>query len=162
MQQAWKEGGGWNTPLGDELSRAAEDWWGEAETIEQLKYERWLKATPGESYSLRTFTDASEVAYGACVYLVSSEQSALICDKPKVAPVKLQTLARLEMQVTFLCSAAVVFVCKGFRVKIDHVHAWTDRATVWHLLQRPAYYWKTCVANRVASIQESSQMYNVV
>ena len=78
LQQAWKEGGGWNTPLGDELSRAAEEWWGEVETIEQLKYERWLKATPGESYSLHAFADASEVAYGACVYLVSAGQSALI------------------------------------------------------------------------------------
>ena len=50
-----------------------------------------------ENKSLVVFCDASEKAYGAAVYLKSSQGFSLIIAKAKVAPIKRVSLPRLEL-----------------------------------------------------------------
>ena len=60
---------------------------------------------PGKplSYELHTFTDASTDGYAACVYLRTVYSGdvvfvSLVCAKSRVAPVRQQTVPRLELQ----------------------------------------------------------------
>lgn len=44
------------------------------------------------------FTDASQKAYAACIYIKSNGQVNLLCAKSRVAPLKLEmTIPRLEL-----------------------------------------------------------------
>ena len=48
------------------------------------------------------FTDASEKAYGCCIYVAWEEESQLLFAKTKVTPLKVTTLARLELQAAYV------------------------------------------------------------
>ena len=55
------------------------------------------------------FSDASEDAYAACVYLVCRNDekvvsSSLVVSKTRVAPLKTQTIPRLELLGAFILS----------------------------------------------------------
>ena len=107
------------------------------------------------------FCDASQLAYGCCIYVVMENEQHLLFSKGKVAPLKTISLARLEMQAAFLASRCTQLVCQQLRITVSEIHAWTDSTTVWHWLQRPPHHWKTWVANRVSVIQEFGQACNI-
>ena len=161
LQDSWGEGQGWDSPFSANLQEATTAWWGDVSNLQSLQVKRWLGTKPGSSCSVHLFTDASEKAYGFCIYLVSSGEINLLFSKAKVAPLKRQTLARLELQAAFLGSTYLQIVVDELRIKIKEVNAWTDSLIVWHWLQRPAHHWCTFVANRVASIQEVNRQFNM-
>jgi len=58
-------------------------------------------------FDLYGFGDASEIAYGACLYAISIDRqgiihSELICSRLKVAPLKTISLPRLELKAALL------------------------------------------------------------
>ena len=72
------------------------------EVINEMKIKRQVLVEQAEVIELHGYSDASEKAYGACVYLRSRNQDGnyqcnLICAKSRVAPLKSQTLPRLEL-----------------------------------------------------------------
>ena len=123
---------------------------------------RRLGKTSEEDYVLHVFTDASQRAYGCCMYLIAAGVSHLLFAKARVAPLKSPTLARMELQAALVESDSVAAVCSQLCIRIKVVNCWADSLTVGHWLQRPAYHWKTFVANRVGSIQATSQQFNMV
>ena len=88
-------------------------------------------------------------------------KSFLLFAKAKVASVKSQPLARLELQAAFIGIRALRVVLHESRMSFTEVHAWTDSMTVKHWISHPPYRWKTFVANRVNEIQELSQHLSV-
>ena len=68
----------------------------------------------------------------------------------------------MELQATLVGSDSVAAVCSQLRIRIKVVNCWADSLTVGHWLQRPAYHWKTFVANHVGSIQATSLQFNMV
>ena len=108
------------------------------------------------------FADASEKAYGSSIYIVTNDDTFLIYAKAKVAPLKSESLARLELQAAFLGSRALQLVLAETRLVPSEVHAWTDSMTVRHWINHPSYRWKTFVANRVCEIQQISKDESVV
>ena len=102
IQSCWKLDLEWNDAVPDDVSRAYTNWKDDMGLLSQLKIPR--KMLPTHLYdeaSLQVFCDASEKAYGACVYLVPIKDdvvsSTLISSKCKVAPIKPSTLPRLEL-----------------------------------------------------------------
>nr|XP_049693769.1 uncharacterized protein LOC126054057 isoform X4 [Helicoverpa armigera] len=70
---------------------------------------RWITCELSSSVQLHVFTDASERAYGACLYVRSVSLSGevhvhLLTAKSKVAPVKSTTIPRLELCAALLGS----------------------------------------------------------
>lgn len=89
-------------------------------------------------YELHGFSDASESAYGACIYIRSicanrKISSKLLCAKSKIAPLKSTTLQYK--------------VIKKIRLSFQSIHLYSDSAMSW--IQSTFKRWKTVLANRV-------------
>lgn len=107
---------------------------------------------------LHGFSDASENAYGACIYIRSSTQervtSKLLCSKSRVAPLKGITIPRLELCAAVLLSNLMNKVKNVLAIPIHQIFYWTDSTIVLAWIRATSKTWKTFVANRVNEIQE--------
>lgn len=70
--------------------------------LNQPRIERCVIIPKAVSIEIHCFSDASEKAYGACLYIRSTDASGrirvqLLSSKSKVAPLKCQTIPRLEL-----------------------------------------------------------------
>ena len=71
-----------------------------------------------EDTVVHVFTDASMRAYGACAYLVSDIHSSLIMAKNRVAPIKHQTIPRLELMATVIGSRLLQHILQNTTVSV--------------------------------------------
>ena len=107
---------------------------------------------------LHAFGDASQSAYGACVYLHvqlidCSWMSSLVIARAKVAPLKRVSLPRLELLGALLAARLVVFTRKPLKLPDDVTcHCWTDYKVTSAWIQSDPHKWKPFVGNRVAEI----------
>jgi hypothetical protein len=101
LQEIWTRGLNWDDEIHDnDLLSKAETWFKQLDNLEKVKIPRCLRLGKEEqvlSFSLHTFVDASQEAYGAVVYAkvvyYSGKQSCrLIAAKTKVAPLKAQLI----------------------------------------------------------------------
>lgn len=98
---------------------------------------------PGGKIQVHGFSDASEQAYGAAVYIKyinSNEisQVTLLCSKSRIAPVKTQSLPRLELCGALLLTELMSQVQKALGIKITQVFFWTDSTIVLSWLSSEA------------------------
>ena len=105
---------------------------------------------------LHAFGDASQSAYGVCVYLriqlkYGTWMSSLVIARAKVAPLKRLSLPRLELLAALLCARLVVFAKQALKLP-DHVtsHCWTDSTVTLAWIKSDPHNWKLFVGNRVA------------
>jgi len=110
------------------------------------------------TFDLYGFGDASEVAYGACLYAVSTDRqgiiySELICARSKVAPLKTMSLPRLELEAALLLARLYDTVKRSCGDRINKVKLWSDSTITLGWIRTPPHTLKTFVANRVAKIQ---------
>ncbi len=107
------------------------------------------------SRKLHGFSDASEDAYAAVVYLRLVDSTghvhiSLVTSKTKVAPIKRLSIPRLELCGAWLLSTVVTR--NVFGMSVNDVGAWTDSTIVLSWLSRNPRRFKTYVGNRVAQI----------
>ncbi|XP_055615114.1 uncharacterized protein LOC129761420 [Toxorhynchites rutilus septentrionalis] len=113
---------------------------------------------PRAKVQLHTFTDASEDAYGACVYARCENPKGnvrvqLLAAKSRVAPLKRLSIARLELCAAVLGAHLYDHVKQALDLQIESSHFWTDSTVTLQWLKSPPNVWKTFVANRVAEVQ---------
>lgn len=104
------------------------------------------------------FCDASQSAYGACIYVRSSGENdensvMLLCSKSRVAPLKTISIPRLELCGALLLAKLVKSVVTVLDVKISKIFLWTDSTIVLYWLRGDSSSLKTFVSNRVGEIQ---------
>lgn len=104
------------------------------------------------------FADASNQAYGACIYVKSKNELKdvvvrLLCAKSKVAPVKLVSLPRLELCAAVLLSKLLQSVKRSLGQEINKFFLWSDSTITLHWIQASPHRWKTYVAHRTTVIQ---------
>ncbi|XP_033317567.1 uncharacterized protein LOC117215299 [Bombus bifarius] len=110
---------------------------------------------------LHGFCDASERAYGACVYLriITPDGhvwTRLLTAKSKVAPLKSQTIPRLELSGALLLASLATTVLQALPSNISRTVYWTDSTIVLHWINTSPHTLKTFVANRVTEIQQKT------
>lgn len=113
---------------------------------------------------LHVFSDASEMAYGANLYVRSADKNGkiethLLCSKSRAAPVNKISVPRLELCGAKLSVELVQKIIHKLGVKIDKVTYWTDSEIVLAWLQT-ATPLKTFVANRISEIKRNSELIN--
>ena len=106
---------------------------------------------------LHCFSDASEKAYAAVVYLRSPYEDGridvnLVASKTKAAPLKKQSIPRLELLGATILVRLVKAVQNALPQKLEPVY-WVDSMTVlcWIKNVKP---WNQYVMNRVQEIRE--------
>ncbi|XP_055543438.1 uncharacterized protein LOC129728989 [Wyeomyia smithii] len=108
---------------------------------------------------LHGYSDASERAMGACLYIraiggCGNTSSHLLCAKSKTVPIGngRTTLPRLELCAAVTLSRLIANVMKANPIYFHEVRAFSDSTVALAWIHGGASRWKTFVANRVAEI----------
>ncbi|XP_076384470.1 uncharacterized protein LOC143263257 [Megalopta genalis] len=158
LQQLWQTQIGWDQSIPQNLHTQWLQYRQDISKVGAMNISRCAISECLDDIELHGFSDASEKAYGACVYLRSRDLSGswvtrLLCAKSRVAPLKTISLPRLE-----LCGALLLAnVVSKVRIALDTVrfkeYLWTDSTITLAWLRSSPNKWKTFVANRVSQIQ---------
>ena len=112
-----------------------------------------------EKIDMHVFCDASEKAYGACVYLLSTDKNGkkvanLLCAKSRVAPLQNQSVAKLELCAAFLGAQLIKKLKYRLNCKLNSINLWSDSMIALTWINSSPHKWKQFVANRTSEIQE--------
>uniref|UniRef100_A0A182NPZ5 Reverse transcriptase domain-containing protein n=1 Tax=Anopheles dirus TaxID=7168 RepID=A0A182NPZ5_9DIPT len=132
------------------------------ECISKIKVARHVFGAKGSLVELHCFCDASEAAYGGCIYVRSIGPDGivkveLLASKSKPAPLKRVSLAKLELCAAVLVSKLYDAIRKPLKIDVSEVIFWSDSTIVLAWLESPPYNWTTYVANRVSQVQDLSK-----
>ena len=106
---------------------------------------------------LHGFSDASENAYAAVVYIRATDGNgrnhvSLVSAKTEVSPIKRLTIPRLELCGALLLAKLLELVRLTLGLPIESIYAWTDSTIVINWLDGTPRCFKTYVGNRVSFI----------
>lgn len=163
LQDLWKIKIGWDETLEEKW---VDQWikiWEDIICLEQFRIDRWLGTGKEKSIQLHGFSDSSRAAYGASVYvrvqtLEGKVTSNLLTSKSRLAPIKTLSITRLELSAAELLSRLAKAVKRSMEWENVEYFLWTDSSATYFWIKRQPYTLKTFVANRVASIQENTDI----
>lgn len=162
IKDLWLAKIGWDDIPPLRIVRLWEQFQTELPEVSQLQFARHIGVIENCKVSIVGFADASEKAYGGAVYahVVKPDGDivvSLVCAKSKVAPLKVISLARLELCAALLLSILIkrVFDLYSARYAIDAVVAFSDSTVTLNWIHSSPHRWHTYVANRIAKIQEN-------
>ncbi|GFX36288.1 integrase catalytic domain-containing protein [Trichonephila clavipes] len=162
LQSLWQLKLDWNDPLPSNLVSYWKSFIDALESINCLDIPRYCLQDKSIRTELHGFSDSSEKAYGAALYLrcinTSGEISVrLLCSKSKVAPLKSINIPRLELCGAVLLSKLLKRTLDAFKVNISQIYLWTDSSIVLVWIKKPLAQLKTFVRNWVSIIQELTE-----
>ncbi|XP_050534989.1 uncharacterized protein LOC126902010 [Daktulosphaira vitifoliae] len=170
MQELWKLNVKWDEVLPSAIKAEWELYRASLSSIEHMTIPRLVVDCDNvEAIQIHGFSDASVRAYGACLYLRVYDRSGscatrLVTAKSRVAPLKVLSLARLELCAAVLLVRLFKKIVPRLRLSINKKYFWTDSTIVLSWINAPSSRWKTFVANRVGEIHEAtskSEWYHV-
>ncbi|XP_058816819.1 uncharacterized protein LOC131680116 [Topomyia yanbarensis] len=157
VQTLWAETLTWD----EELSEQHSVWWtnyrSDVHLLRSLEIPRRVIFNASREYSLHCFCNASKRGYGCCIYVVSPDvtgrlHSRLLTSKARVAPLRGQSIPRLELCAALLGSQLIDHLRRTIEYS-NSVTYWTDSMIVFHWIKSSSNTWKVFVSNRVAEIQ---------
>jgi len=161
LQKLWQDKLQWDEPLPIHFQQE----WSQLHQIipqlSQIKINRKVICPIATNLQLHGFCDSSKLAYGACIYMRSTDVNKkmyceLLCSTSKVAPLKQLTIPRLELCAATLLSTLYKKAIHALNLTVNESYLWTDSSIVLTWIQGPPNKWKTFVGNRVALIQEET------
>lgn len=163
LQELWKTGTHWDESLPQELHTRWLKFKTQLHMVNQLQIPRCVKTvTDVKPIQLYGFADASQDAYGACVYIRSdlgsgNYRSELLSSKSRVAPLKAVSLPRLELSAAVLLARLVSKVKDSLEIPMQ-TFLWSDSMITLNWITSASRNWSTFVANRVGEIQKLTQI----
>ncbi len=168
MQVIWRLKVGWDIELQQPIKDAFLKWMAEMDNIKYLPIPRFMFPNrKNKKVSVHGFSDASEKAYGAVIYMCYEDAAGLfettfVISKTRVAPLKTQTIARLELMAAVILAKLVDYVIKqctvpGSDLEVEDVHLWSDSEITLAWISKPSTTWKQFVRNRVQQIHQLTE-----
>ncbi|XP_062700972.1 uncharacterized protein LOC115254910 [Aedes albopictus] len=166
IQNLWRTGCDWDEQIDQASELEWRRWIGRLPDVEAVRiprayFGRW-KSTEIETLQLHVFTDASLQAYGSAAYFratVGGEvRCALVMARAKVAPLKRQSVPRLELMGALLGARLLQSVMTNHTLPIQKCYLWTDSQTVLSWLRSDQHSYKQFVAFRVGEIHELTNL----
>ncbi|XP_063907426.1 uncharacterized protein LOC135125701 [Zophobas morio] len=166
LQQLWIAKLGWDEGLPDHLEC---QWINFMQTLSDLNDIVIPRCVLSGQVPVRTelhgFCDSSQLAYGACIFIKTIQKTGdikvhLLTAKSRVAPIKTQTLPRLELCGAVLLAELTAQVRASLRCNISGEFYYTDSTIVLSWLAATPSTWTTFVANRVSKIQSLTRVEN--
>ena len=164
LRSLWSEGKhlDWDDALSDNMREQWVSLFRELYDMEQIIFPRSVKPCGAVGNpSLIVFSDGSNDAYGTCAYIRwklndGTFACRLISAKNRVAPLKRQTIVRIELCGAVLASRLAKFLKREMDLQFEAIMFLVDSEIVRSMIQKESYGFNTFAAVRVGEIQENS------
>jgi hypothetical protein len=164
LQTLCKQNLGWDEPVDNQEAVCWQQWLDGLDLLDGIAVDRCFKPAGFEKYDraqLHHFADASQSGYGAVSYLrLTTDDGQIHCSfvlgKSRLAPVKAVTIPRLELMAAVLAVKLDQMIKTELDIPIDDTIFWTDSMIVLHYIKNESKRFQTFVANRLATIHETS------
>ncbi|XP_055619069.1 uncharacterized protein LOC129764228 [Toxorhynchites rutilus septentrionalis] len=159
IQMLWKEEFSWDQPLPNVYCEIWKEYQLQMPELNKICIPRFvLPFEKTKIVELHGFCDASEQAYGACLYIRSLDSNGigtvrLLAAKSRIAPLEVKSIPRLELCAALLLVQLLQTVTSSIGHKEGKIFLWTDSTVALYWIAGTPSTWKTFVANRVAEIQ---------
>ncbi|GAB1865895.1 Gag-pol protein [Camponotus japonicus] len=159
MQQLWRLKINWDDEIPSEKLHRWRAIYQSLSELNNLQISRWTgQGHETNLCELHGFSDASNMAYAAAVYMrtlsISGEiKITLLAGKSKVAPLKIMSIPRLELSAACLLARLIEFLQSSLNMPKIACYCWTDSTVVLAWLNSHPSRWKTFVSHRVSDIQ---------
>ncbi|XP_020296284.1 uncharacterized protein LOC109861165 [Pseudomyrmex gracilis] len=163
LQDLWQAGVQWDESAPQEIHTRWSGLKSQLTSLNQVQVPRGVKfRSDPHLVQLHGFCDASQRAYGACVYVrtrlgLNEWRSELLCSRSRVAPLKAVSLPRLELSAALLLARLVVKVGEALSLTSVQVFLWSDSTITLNWIASPSRRWTVFVANRVGEIQRLTE-----
>ena len=156
----------WDESIPTHIQERWIEWLNELPMLEAMRIPRCLKPqiynTCATTIQLHHFSDASEAAYGIITYIRIIDPSdhihvTLLLSKPRLAPLKAMTKARLELIAAVLAARMDATLRSELDLNIQDSFFWCDSQLVIQYIKNEKKRFHVFVANRVAAIQQASK-----
>ena len=163
LQRLCKKGLDWDQQLEEGDWKEWREWRTQMEQVNGLAFPRCIKESEAsEGLQLHIFADASEVGYGAVAYtrmrIGERYQCRLLMSKARVAPLKVVTIPRLELNAAVLAVRMSKVIIKEMNLDFEDIYFWVDSMIVLHYLRNTSSRFVTFVANRLQEILEATKI----
>ncbi|XP_058445830.1 uncharacterized protein LOC131426993 [Malaya genurostris] len=169
MRELWGADLEWDQPVPCELAQLWTDYRDQLQYLNNVKIERWIFSNGSCTFELFGFADASDLAYGACLYarVIRHDGAAMniICSKSRILPRKKNkqkeiTTPKAELLAAMLLSQLTVKMLAAIDSDFSSVRLWSDSQIVLCWLQKSPEALTVFVGYRVRQIQQLTADYN--
>ncbi|XP_070527747.1 uncharacterized protein [Cardiocondyla obscurior] len=143
MLQMWQLRVDWDESLPQEIDERWRKFRQQLQRLRDLKIPRWTGYGGERETQIHGFCDASERAYGACVYIRTATSEgqyrvALLTSKSRVAPIKAVSLPRLELSAAVLLTQLIEKVRSSIEMQRNDVILWSDSTIALQWIASPS------------------------
>ena len=165
VQELCRRHFGWDERVPEDIFCRWRQWLEDLRRIKCIKIPRCIRPlnVSEVQYELHHFADASSVAYGTASYLrVVKPEGALpiachlLMAKSRLAPLKQQTIPRLELMAATLAAKVAKMIQRELDISVQRTTFWTDSTIVLQYIRSENKRFHVFVANRIGVIHDLS------
>ncbi len=163
LRSLWKRNIQWDATIPEDLEKLWITWRDQLPIITQHPISRRYntKDSPISTTTLHGFADASQIAYGAVVYVRHTHQdgtisTAVVYSKARVCPTKNEkTIPKLELVAAYLLAKLLVYVAQHLQISLSNIYSWSDSEIV--IAENALYTQTICCQSSGGNTRTSSR-----
>ncbi|UYV69365.1 hypothetical protein LAZ67_6003331 [Cordylochernes scorpioides] len=134
IQRLWVAGKDWDAPIDGPIKEHWKKFREQLGCLRTVRIPRWLGLMGIQDIQLHGFSDASEDAYAAAVYIringSDGIRANLVAAKTRLAPVRRISIPRLELCAAVLLTRLITHILTVMRLDLGTIVCWTDATIV--------------------------------